>query len=619
MSYIDSDDNWEGEVGLSDHDFLDHVKAFNQKRVASGQDKDLHMAFQRLQFSPAAMSDDETDSTFTSHHSDKFSVDEYDNLLSDIDDYMYDVPSPTLSHKVGPGIVTRLGHRRIQAGGSDDWCDDLEIPQRLPKPRLPSRDDLIDLFDDSIEKQPVKKQVRFRTSVADATPSDEEQLSCEPKEKETALKQPTYEPENDDDTYSDIEFPQDMSPIGTQLKTATSLKMTQVEEEEEDFMEGLHIDDDYVFCRDPGSTRQTQQRQNDPVSRLPRPSTVNNNHNNNKRPPSARTTMSERFKAPTYASRQREVATKTTTSPSLRLPDRSIQPTRLSRDSPDRLTQVRRRPQQSKYTHPQRLQPQPPAARRGLNGAVLMERPCARVIYGNGSELDNLDNLSDWREAKGLGHSRQQLLTKQFTPTQKPLSANIDHRRPWRHNMTRRKPTLIQPSDRLVNQEYNNMKYDAARCLWKGNESSILSFGQKNDGRRRPALITNKHKINLASKYTEAVVNDMVFDQTARCWKNTLVDTDDTCLDAFEDLDDEPRQLPALSRLSYPHASEFEIAREVQHHMNDEENEHQRLKILEKVGETSTSEVLRSLDEDLNVQEPVAIQETLETGYIMEL
>ncbi|KAF7725828.1 hypothetical protein EC973_009252 [Apophysomyces ossiformis] len=520
MEFLDNDDNWEAEVGFPNRHLIDH-------RPSKSREKDIETILQRFRFLPSVASDDETDSTFTSHHSDKLSVNEYDQLLLDIDDYMYDVPSPPLLHTTVPGIPTKLGSGFVEAGGSEHWNDDLEAPQKLSEPCLSAREDLIDLFDDQPDKRPRTKQVHFETEGEDTH-----------NHRSPSLMNMFCEPETENETYDDIEFPQDMAsiaapkaPLAEEVEGSRRTLIEDVaEQKEEDFFDGLHIDNDNVFNIASKSSKSVPQRQSDPVSRLPR-RIVPPRHQT-----AAKPTQPERFRAPTYASRQRELAT---TNASPRLPDRSIQPSRTMGRWTDRLNQNHRQQFQSKGAQQQR--PQPPSARRGFNGTVLMERPFTRVAYGNGSELDDLDDLSDWREAQG---------------------------------------------QRTTRPEYNKMKYDEANCVWRGNENSILSFDQdtaKQRVPRQPALIRPKQNIQQASKYNIAMVNNMKFDQATMRWENTLVDTDDDPLASISDLedDDHPRYPAYFSsgghttKGIFGHGNEFEISQAIQRQMSEEENEHQ--------------------------------------------
>lgn len=169
---------------------------------------------------------------------------------------------------------------------------------------------------------------------------------------------------------------------------------------------------------------------------------------------------------------------------------------------------------------------------------------------------------------------------------------------------TRRKPTLIQPSEHF-DKQVNNMRYDPVAQRWQGNEQSLAPFEsngspsrqqqqqqQQQPQRRRPALISNLQK-NGKSKYTELARGDMVFDPIRMRWHKTQQSEEDHSLDHLEDLD--PRVVPSLSprptESSEPKVQqtqqqqdagppkqhtyrEFTFSRERQRHMHVQEEQH---------------------------------------------
>ncbi|KAI7850882.1 hypothetical protein BDC45DRAFT_517368 [Circinella umbellata] len=187
------------------------------------------------------------------------------------------------------------------------------------------------------------------------------------------------------------------------------------------------------------------------------------------------------------------------------------------------------------------------------NGTTLIARPRSSVKYGNGSELDSLDILPDWK--------RRSLSCWKNLAEKRTAATHVDPQRPWRHNMTRRKPTLIKPEDRTLNKVCNEMKYDSEKHRWQGNEKNLLSFPNNNNnthipssslsrqrhtttsgsssGPRRPALITNMNKKSHASKNAEVIVGSMVFDPIEMKWKkskNQEEEEEDNVLANIEDL-----------------------------------------------------------------------------------
>ncbi|CAO3625325.1 unnamed protein product [Cunninghamella echinulata] len=143
---------------------------------------------------------------------------------------------------------------------------------------------------------------------------------------------------------------------------------------------------------------------------------------------------------------------------------------------------------------------------------TLMTRPksSSYTNYGNGTELDDLDDLAVWKKSNLYSYNR--------TPTN--LRKKQDPSKPWRQNMSKRNLKLIKPDGQVLTPEINGMKYDSKNKQWKGNEQAVKSFEATT--KKRPALIKNMMSSKLSNKYSNAVsVGEMVFDQEEMKW-NTI-------------------------------------------------------------------------------------------------
>ncbi|CAO3609646.1 unnamed protein product [Cunninghamella blakesleeana] len=142
----------------------------------------------------------------------------------------------------------------------------------------------------------------------------------------------------------------------------------------------------------------------------------------------------------------------------------------------------------------------------------LMTRPRGSCFnhYGNGTELDNLDDLPVWKRPNLYNYNR----TTSINPQKKQ-----DTSKPWRQNMSKRNLKLIKPNDQTLESKINEMKYDSKNKQWKGNEQVMKSFEEPN--KKRPALIKNMMR-SKTSKCSKAVsVGDMVFDQEQMKWSSS--------------------------------------------------------------------------------------------------
>ncbi|KAI8150245.1 hypothetical protein BJV82DRAFT_14306 [Fennellomyces sp. T-0311] len=507
MSFADDDTNWDNDIVFCQALF-DQKLANTARRTnihARNPDKDLADAFARLGYDDDDYDDDdddETDSTFISHHSDKLCVKERADSLSipGLDDYMLSSPCP--------GVITRIGsHKQVMDDG--DWGEDIKLPNK-GLPATPPLKPVGPLFLTDEQEQPPKRKVRF----------------------DALEKVNTYTPEQsleEDESYDDIGFPEDMS--GLSIKRSSTpppphrMQPQSIhEDDDQDFGKDLYIDSDDVFRgRKRTAPRFSSIPRRVPDSKLPVASSLDRN---------------PRFRAATYASRQRQTKSQ-------------MPPPKPALEKPP-ATRWTDRSNNSRMTAP--------------NGTTLISTPRSKVSYGNGSELDGIDILPEWRR-------RSLSCWKHLT--EKRLGG-IDPQRPWRHNMSRRKPTLIRPDERVLNKECNEMRYDAEAQRWHGNEKSLSFFTAKQQ-RRRPALITNMNKKSIASRNAEVTVGSMVFDPVEMRWNTAPnVEEEEDVLAGIEDLGDFGlyRDQPSM-RVRLPNSTrEFELSRQMQRLCHDQEEEH---------------------------------------------
>ncbi|KAI9259565.1 hypothetical protein BDA99DRAFT_95897 [Phascolomyces articulosus] len=570
---MDDDIHWENDIDFS------RTRKIHSNIYARYPDKDLEDAFARLhgpeEYDDDDDDDDETETTYNSHHSDKLNVKEqYDPLIiPGLDDYMLGSPCS--------GVITRIGtHKQVLDDG--DWEEDIKLPSKglPPNPFIrPSAVETLDIHDD---EPPPQLEHRHHQQVQD--------LPLDRKVRFLNLDQiNTYTPENneeEEETYDDIGFPDDMerlaikrstSPPPIPLTIPTDILQQQKQKPQQrlasKYSSNIENDDDDDFCKDlniesddvfqpkkktviaPTSSTATATtitpvapkgskpkgslipRRAIQETKLPQPTT---------RSSPLVSSLANRqqhagFRAPTFASRQRQQIS-------------SSNP-RGGNISPS-----------SSTTLPKRVLEKPQKQRRNktnvANGTTLISKPRSSIKYGNGSELDNHDILPDWR---------RRTLSNRKSLTEKS-AGNTDPQRPWRQSMTHRKPKLIRPNDRTLNKECNDMKYDAEKHQWQGNEKNDLSFPsgnnntnnrnppsssslpkqqqrnggsptRRNKGHRLPALITSMNKKSHASKNAEVVVGTMVFDPVEMRWnkapnlQNDKDDAPENVLAHIEDLD----------------------------------------------------------------------------------
>ncbi|KAI8997878.1 hypothetical protein BDB01DRAFT_902188 [Pilobolus umbonatus] len=550
---IPDNDNWEFDLNAANLD----LKLSQRKGVYSTEtDKDLVLACERYKYNMQHVysDDDDTSASITSSmpSEDIYSVSDLDPYLDDLDSFMYE---PVSVHRQSviihtddhhPGIIQKLGKHRL-VHDQDDWNHDIEIPVKGITLDKPQHEYEAQITVDEEEVQPVNTDIRRQ-----------------------------YEHEEEDDSMGGLEFPVNMALLSKRLekrkmpeKSPPPIHRSQIpshikrETDDDDFLEGLNFQAEALF----NTPTQNSKQKKAVRSRVPR---LAIHHNENRQPNQPQQSIKKqqsipdlsrhRFKHGTIASRQREAVTAAI----------RTNPIHQQNQLPSRLKVA------SNIPTPKRATPKQDASslmKRSANGITLIARPKTKVSYGL-SKLDNLDNLND------LSHR-----PNKYTPSAHPKgNSTTDPDRPWRSNMTRRKPTLISPNEQNLKNEYNDMKYDSNTHSWKGNEKSFVGFQAKTTTHRRPFLITNMQR-NVTSKYATFEGNNMIFNSTLMRWEPRDGVVEPSELDLIDDLveDNPPSVYPNSNQQTmHPHVSavrdrmaEFRLSVEMKRQMIFEQESHE--------------------------------------------
>lgn len=409
--FSNDEENWD-DLDIKDNSFLYHT---SRGIYSYYPDKDLGRACQSVS-NPSFFDDDDTISTITSLHSDRFSVDDHDSL-SDNDDAPGDdlTPYPSMKQQrhlrqsassysrinsttvnftdllkgyEGPGTITRLekGGNRVHVDRGD-WSQDLDLsastlklaPMNLRRnstkqlykktmddPFADFEDDNDDtsFFTGHSETSSFQKQVRFNSPP-------------QPPPSTTS----NWKEEDDDEGFDDLDIPDRLSlrpyPSTTTAPKSSSCAIPPalqkrleplIEKDDDNFLDGLDIRDAFGATPQPppsatakkGESKLPRLKQPRQPIPLPSPST------SSRRKPGFANRL-DRLTAPTYASRQRG------------RPEPSIATTKPP-------------PRQTKRIGA-------PDFIRTSDGSSLMarSRTSNQINYGNGSELDHLDDLAVWK------------------------------------------------------------------------------------------------------------------------------------------------------------------------------------------------------------------------------
>lgn len=432
------EDDWELDINLGS-DSTHNI--FQRKGVYSFEpDKELVLACERYQYPTQStyFDDDDTNSSIASSSIVSSRYSELDTALNNLDDFMYDDPPaieiPQINRQDLPGVVKRVGlpARYRQVLNNDDWNDDIEMPNNgvslNPTKRTFDNDQHITLFDDDVH------------SDDDIGPSVSQRGSCS---RQSLF---SYEPEEDEDDMTGIDFPDNMALLPkrldekkkqvpepttivkpTRIPTAASTHKSKIlatiprESDDDDFLDGLNIKEDKAFTiSTPASKLPMQQQRSTPlpkgkttatnfVSRLARPTPLNQYKKTaadqlihiTSTSASKKTSTPRRFLAGTQASFHREAETTA---------KRSTCSTTVKRT------------QRTKNTPSLSKTIDLPSEKKSANGYTLIARPKTKVATGYYcSRLDNIDNLVDLRPRRIHRHPK--------------CENKVDPVRPWCKNM----------------------------------------------------------------------------------------------------------------------------------------------------------------------------------------
>ena len=566
--------DWEQDINFGLGPTNTRTDVFRKNNLFSLESEmDFTLAYERYKYpQPTYFEDDDTNSSVTSGSviSSRFS--ELDTGINDLDDYLASPTTPTLlftsvaKQDLGQfsGIIQRVtvhSQFKEELQDNDDWTQDIEMPTggmahiKAPtkeyEEQLPSLDDDVQDFEHLLEK---KKQ-----SKAEPT------LLAPPKKPSHLFR---YEPERDEDDMSGLDFPTDLThlpkvlddkkkgtfksllrtplpaktasttriPVKASSKLPTSIKR---ENDDDDFCDGLYIKEKAFSFNTRAtkvptatklrlpvvSTQQPTRKGKEPISRLARPSPLL--QNSTRQSDHAASLAKRTLDQPNLNVKPRVTTSKLTTVAStrasrLREIDTTVNKITPQKNSPY-LTINRsslNKPIQNNEVHS--------TPKKSPAGYTLIAVPKARPTKYV-SRLDGIDNLNDLQPKPFIKRTTYKL----------PSQEN----KPWRQNKPstdRSRVKLIQPSEKDLKTEYNNMTYDNSNHCWKGNEKSLDVF-QEGPTYKRPMLIMNKQKKNEPSRYAAVKGSAMIFNNQLQKWISSQGQHEECNeLDTIEDLKEGP-------------------------------------------------------------------------------
>ncbi|KIP12479.1 hypothetical protein PHLGIDRAFT_17601 [Phlebiopsis gigantea 11061_1 CR5-6] len=233
----------------------------------------------------------------------------------------------------------------------------------------------------------------------------------------------------------------------------------------------------------------------------------------------------------------------------------------------------------SRHSQTQSLPAVPPAK--------MLKRPKRTRTYGDGTELDDLDDLpldrekesryrvqpkpavpripgssyaaallapSISRKSQKLDNSGPDLAPRKTLKRTSRLDAAVAYPEESSHRTsrkkapsspaTRRKPTLIRNlGGTQASKVVGEMKWNPQTLRWEGNDQALRDFDAAVGTSIRPALITHLTGSSIGSPVNSFAagarkVGTMIFDPTRMCWISTLAPEDDEP-DVFADLADD--------------------------------------------------------------------------------
>ncbi|KAI8390209.1 hypothetical protein BD560DRAFT_380250 [Blakeslea trispora] len=595
------EESWEVDIDLGPNTGRN---IFQRKGVFNYEpDKELALACERYQYPiPNAYSDGEDDADSSIGTSSIVSGQLSELSLLNLDNFMYD-EEPTLTSQTivpdnqnkFPGTITKLRGGRKENQGHDDWNDDIEIPSKgiqfsFHKKKM--YEQLLDVFDDN---ESVGPSVSQRGS------------PCASEIQTNKLSHPFNDRyvEQDEDSFSELDFPENMGVLSKKLSEKKSLnydrqtpvqstlaidsirtKTTKLpllakvkrETDDDDFLEGLEIKEKAFKAgisasrlpipqpQRSTSTNKSKLNTSSFVSRLARPTQT--------RLPVAdqdvRKPLLPHQRQP--FSIQRNILSNSQSS-FHREPELSARPTHYGYkqlQSPKQFTLRNNQLSNKKQSIPRNFDTMP-AERRGANGSTLIARPKTRIPTTYYSRLDNIDNLNDLQPS-GARKTRVEL--KDF---QRNGRLNMDHA--WKKSVKPSKVKLIQPNEQKLKKEYDGMKYDERTHSWRGNESNLIDFPKMPTTKKHPKLVLLSNKQRGPSKYTGTMSDSMVFKPESQSWVSPFGEENND-LDGIEDLQEDLRpmskRIPKRSQFTN-NKVEFKLSIEMKRQMKYEQEQHETL------------------------------------------
>jgi len=182
---------------------------------------------------------------------------------------------------------------------------------------------------------------------------------------------------------------------------------------------------------------------------------------------------------------------------------------------------------------------------------ALMRKPKRHRFYGDGTELDGIEDLQIDRDQErrfrvmpqqatyrvpggSYSQSMHKVLSTHFQPQSvEPDGSNIPadsrshgtvSRKESRHAMGRKKPTLIRNLNGLGGSKViGEMRWNPHSLKWDGNEQVLRDFDVVNGNSTRPALITHLTGSTAGNALAGIpsgvrIVGNMMFDPEKMCW-----------------------------------------------------------------------------------------------------
>lgn len=478
------EDDWELDINFGARSISrQHGHIFRKNGVYPTEpEKELTLAYERYKYPHQHMylEDDDTNSSVTSGSvmSSKFS--EFDMALNDLDDFMFDEPPSsrrsstllwtpmTMDSDVGslPGVVKKItvppNYQEVQ--DSEDWTDDLDIPikgitslKSAPKcyeEQLASLDELQDFGElDSV----YKKTHKTPTPTNNLTIHQETKINTTNSTSYSSTSRSRnflrYEPEQDDDDMTGLDFPDNMAilpkrldekkkfphntsptvqqpskikattriPVSSAMKSRSRfLSSVEREKDDDDFCVGLNIKEKAFTINSvspaprnmpakssalPLSTKtnilqQSRIKGKESTSfnsRLARPSPL---LNSGSKQSNHALSLAKRTNTPQLTSnnKQKTSVTPRPTQPSSRIVTRQpranvVEPGARNNNNSQYLTINKSLTSKSSIS---RMSDHQPAEKRSATGYTLIARPKNKVT-SYCSRLDNIDNLNDLR------------------------------------------------------------------------------------------------------------------------------------------------------------------------------------------------------------------------------